>query len=519
MAVRCSILFAVRESGMNATFGHTLKIKRLGINTYHEAIIYMRPDCHICLSEGFEVQTRIQVSLGKSSVIATLNIIESELILPGEAGLSNYAWKSLHAKEGDEIHLSHPKPLESLSFIHSKIYGNTLTFEQMRVIVNDILSGQLSDIQISSFLTACAGGRLNNTEIKRLTKAMVYSGEQLTWSSNLVVDKHCVGGLPGNRTTLIVVPILAAFGLMIPKTSSRAITSPAGTADTMEVLAPVSLNPSEMRQVVEKELGCIVWGGSVALSPADDVLIRVEKALDLDSEGQLIASILSKKIAAGSTHVVIDIPIGPTAKIRSLKIATDLKRSLEEVGKQLGMVVQTVFTDGSQPVGRGIGPALEARDVLAVLQGALDAPTDLRDRALTLAGIALEFSSSVKPGTGRDIAAELLDTGKAWGKFQAICEAQGGMRRPAFAQFTHTVEAQESGTIVAIDNRLLAKLGKLAGAPRAKAAGVDFYVPLGTAIEKGQPLFTIHAESAGELNYARHFLSGKNEIISIGELN
>jgi thymidine phosphorylase len=503
---------------MTTDSNHSLRLRCLGINAYHEAIIYMRADCHVCHSEGFEIQARIQVTLGQHSVIATINIVESELLLAGEAGLSTYAWDCLQAKEGDEVHLSHPKPLESLSFIHSKIYGHEFSFEQFQVIVRDVLSGRLSDIQIALFLAAGSVERLNNTEVQGLTKAMIQSGEQLTWSSNLVVDKHCVGGLPGNRTTLILVPIVAAFGLMIPKTSSRAITSPAGTADTMEVLAPVSLHPKKMREVVEKENGCIVWGGSVDLSPADDVLIRVEKALDLDSEGQLVASILSKKIAAGSTHVVIDVPIGPTSKIRSIKMASQLKRSLEAVGQQLGIVVHTLFTDGSQPVGRGIGPALEARDVLAVLQGSPDAPTDLRERALTLAGIALEFSTSVKAGTGFGIAQELLDSGQAWKKFQAICDAQGGMRAPTVARYTHTVVSPKTGRINAVDNRMLAKVGKLAGAPYAKAAGVDFHAPIGTAIEKGQPLFTIHAESTGELNYARHLIDGKTDVISIGEI-
>lgn len=495
----------------------SLRLKHLGIDTYHEAIIYMRWDCHVCRSEGFEVQTRIQVTLGQRSIIATLNIIESDLLNPGEASLSAYAWDSLNAKEDDEIHLSHPKPLESLSFVHAKIYGNELSFEQMKMIVSDVLSGRLSDIQIASFLTACAAGRLNNTEIMQLTKAMIQSGDQLTWNSDLVIDKHCVGGLPGNRTTLIVVPIIAAFGLMIPKTSSRAITSPAGTADTMETLAQVTLNPKEMRKVVEKENGCIVWGGSLALSPADDVLIRVERALDLDSEGQLVASILSKKIATGSTHAVIDIPIGVTSKVRTIKVASELKRSLEEVGKQLGIVIHTLFTDGSQPVGCGIGPALEARDVLAVLQGAPNAPKDLRERALTLAGAALEFSKTVKKGSGKSIAQEILDTGQAWKKFQAICEAQGGMRKLTVAKYTHTIVSQTVGSVYAINNRLLAKVAKLAGAPRAKSAGLDLHVSLNTKIEKDQPLFTIHSESSGELDYALSFLLGKKEIISIGE--
>lgn len=496
---------------------HALRLKYLGIKTYHEAIIYMREDCHVCHSEGFEVQTRIQVTLGKRSILATLNVVTSELLQPGEASLSNYAWDSLNAQEGDEILLFHPKPLESLSYVHTKIYGNELSFEQLKVIVDDVLSGRLSDVQISAFLAASTAGRLTSMEIMKLTKAMIESGDRLSWSSSLVVDKHCVGGLPGNRTTLIVVPIVAAFGLMIPKTSSRAITSPAGTADTMETLAPVNLNPKAMRNVVEKENGCIVWGGAISLSPADDVLIRVERALDLDSEGQLVASILSKKIATGATHAIIDIPVGPTAKVRNQSMALLLKQLLEEVGKQLGLVVHTLFTDGSQPVGNGIGPSLEARDVLAVLQRLPDAPNDLRERALTLAGAALEFSPQVQPGSGKAIAKQLLDSGQAFKKFQAICEAQGGVRELKVARFAHPIVAQKAGKVSTIDNRMLAKIAKLAGAPKSKSAGIDLHIHVGTLVEKGEPLFTIHSESSGELTYACDFLRDKRDVISLGE--
>ncbi|HHS8254907.1 TPA: thymidine phosphorylase family protein [Legionella anisa] len=496
---------------------HRLRLKYLGIKTYHEAIIYMREDCHVCHSEGFEVQTRIQVTLGQRSIIATLNVVTSELLKPGEASLSNFAWDFLNAKEGDDIQLSHPKPLESLSVVHSKIYDKELSLEQFKLIVDDVLSGRLSDVQTAAFLAASAAGRLTSTEIMKLTKAMMDSGERLSWPSPLVVDKHCVGGLPGNRTTLIVVPIVAAFGLTIPKTSSRAITSPAGTADTMEALAPVHLSPKAMRHVVEKENGCIVWGGAVSLSPADDVLIRVERALDLDSEGQMVASILSKKIASGATHAVIDIPVGPTAKVRNQAMALLLKQSLEEVAKQLGLVVQVLCTDGSQPVGHGIGPSLEARDVLAVLQGLPHAPHDLRDRALTIAGAALEFSSKVSPGSGKDVAEQLLVSGQVFKKFQSICEAQGGMRELKRAPFTYPVVAQKTGNVAMIDNRKLAQVAKLAGAPHSKSAGVDLHVHVNTQVEQGEPLFTIHSESSGELNYACDFLRDKPEVIILGE--
>jgi thymidine phosphorylase len=220
--------------------------------------------------------------------------------------LSESAWAALGAQEGAQIHVGHPDPLESVSALRAKVYGQRLGDAAWREIVADIVNGHYSNLHLAALVTACAGDRMDADETLSLTRAMVESGERLTWQSPVVVDKHCVGGLPGNRTTLIVVPIVAAAGLIIPKTSSRAITSPAGTADTMEVMAPVGLDVKQMRRVVESEGGCIVWGGNVRLSPADDLLIRVERPLDFDSEGHLVASVLSKKIAAGSTHVMID---------------------------------------------------------------------------------------------------------------------------------------------------------------------------------------------------------------------
>ncbi|MHB1949663.1 MAG: thymidine phosphorylase family protein [Gammaproteobacteria bacterium] len=493
----------------------TLTLKYLGINTYKEPIIYMREDCHICKSEGFEAQARVRVTLNDRSIIATLNTVETNLLRHNEASLSHYAWDLLSAKENDEISISHPKPLDSLSYIRSKIYGNELKEDETRRIIEDTLSGQLSDINIAMFIAASAGNKLSRKEVFDLTKAMVETGQRLTWPSQCVVDKHCVGGLPGNRTSPIVVAIVAAFGLMIPKTSSRAITSPSGTADTMEVFAPVNLDIATMTKVVEQENGCIVWGGSVALSPADDLLIRIERTADLDSEGQMVASILSKKIAAGSTHIVIDMPIGTTAKVRSIQNAEILKNYLESIAKDFAIETRVIFTDGSQPVGRGIGPALEARDIIAVLTRDKNAPEDLRERSLILAGQILEFSPQVIAGEGLKIATGILDSGKAFLKFEAICKAQGGMRDIPSAPFVHTIESTKSGTIINIDNRHIARVAKLAGAPNSKTAGVELLTPLHTVISQSQPLFKIYAETKGELNYALDFLKQGHEIFQI----
>ncbi|HET6370069.1 MAG TPA: thymidine phosphorylase family protein, partial [Nitrospiria bacterium] len=415
---------------MSSETHNTLRLRRLGIDTYQEPVIYMHRNCPVCRSEGLEAQSRVLIRHGDHSIIATLNIVNTGILKPDEAGLSEAAWRLLKGREGDRVFLSHPSPLESLGHVRAKIYGKRLDEEAMNVIVEDIASGRYSDVHLSSFITACAGDHLDLDEMVGLTRAMIRVGERIRWELSPVMDKHSVGGVPGNRTTLLVVPIVAEFGLTMPKTSSRAITSPAGTADTMETLAPVNLDIAAMRRVVEREGGCIVWGGAVRLSPADDIMIRVERPLDLDSDAQVVASILSKKAAAGSTHVVIDLPVGPTAKVRGATEAELLSRRLEEVGRAVGLNVRPVITDGSQPVGRGIGPALEARDVLAVLRGEPHAPKSLRERAMFLAGEVLQLSSRVERGMGLKTAREILDDGRAWRKFQAICEAQGGMREP-----------------------------------------------------------------------------------------
>lgn len=494
---------------------HTLRLKRLGISTYKEAVVYIHSDSYICKAEGFESQSRIKIECSNKTVIATLNIITSKLLKMEEASLSEYAWEFLGAKEGDHIYLSHPPALLSRGYVRTKIYGHELSAEAFHEIIQNIAAGYLSDIEIAAFICACAGNRINRREITDLTKAMLSVGSKMTWNRSPIVDKHCIGGVPGNRTTLIIVPIVAAFGLTIPKTSSRAITSSAGTADTMETLTPVNLTFAQMHKVVEQENGCVVWGNSAALSPADDMLIRVERVLNLDSHGQIVASVLSKKIAAGSTHVIIDIPTGPSSKIRNDEEKMIIKDYMEYVGPQVGIAVKTVFTDGSKPVGHGIGPALEAYDVLEVLQNQKSAPQDLKARALMLAGKILEFSEKVQEGEGELIARNILENGTAWQKFQNICEAQGGMRVPPKSLYQHVHETKQAGRIKAIDNRKIAKLAKLAGAPNAKAAGLYLEATVGDKIEKGQPLLTVHADSPGELDYALSFLKDDGTIIEI----
>jgi len=492
-----------------------LKACRLGIDTHHEPNIYLRSDSHVCKSEGFEALSRVRVNTEHKQIVATLNMVTSDIVPEGHIGFSGAAWEMLEMRFEDQVWLSHPKPVQSLSYIRAKVYNQRLDQAQMQAIINDIVDGLYAEVHLAAFITACGDDKLDDDEITYLTRAMINAGSCIDWKLPLVVDKHCVGGLPGNRTTPIVVSILAAAGLTIPKTSSRAITSPAGTADTMETLTSVSLSLDEMRRVVEQEGGCLAWGGSVRLSPADDLLIQVERALDIDSEGQLIASVLSKKAAAGATHVLIDIPVGPTAKVRSQAAAERLASSFSVVAKNLGLTLKIVLTDGTQPVGRGVGPALEAQDILAVLQNHPDAPLDLRERAAFLAGSMLELAGAAEPGSGESQAQQLIETGAAWEKFKAIAIAQGGLKTPPVAPYRYEFPASHSGSVHAIDNRLLAKVAKLAGAPADPAAGLEIHVKLNQRVEANQALLTIHAENSGELNYAVEFLLEHPDLIQI----
>lgn len=494
---------------------HELSARRPGIDTGPEFMVLMHRNCPVCRSEGFTAHKRVLLRHTDRHIIATLVQTIDNVIHPDEAGLSESAWAALGIEDGDKVRVEHPEPIQSLGHLRARIYGHRFTDEALHAVIRDIVEGNYSDIHISAFIAACATPALDRSEEIGLTRAMVNAGDRLSWSANIVADKHSVGGLPGNRTTPIVVPIIAALGLTMPKTSSRAITSPAGTADTMETLAPVDLGVAAIHRVVEHEGGCIAWGGAVRLSPADDILIRVERALDIDTEGQLIASVLSKKVAAGSTHLIIDMPVGPTAKVRTREAAAQLGAGLIATADAFNVRVKVLQGDGSQPIGRGIGPALEARDILAVLRCEPAAPQDLRQRAIALAGALLEMAGAAVQGGGEVMAEQCLESGNALKKFERICEAQGGMRTPPMAAHRVPIPARGNGQLAVIDNRRIATLAKLAGAPEAKAAGVEMHARVGDRIARGDALCTLHAETPGELAYALAYASANPGIFEV----
>jgi thymidine phosphorylase len=481
-----------------------LRIRRIHLHTQREPVVVMRTDCPVCRSEGLAPRSQLLLRADGRELIAILFQTADHLLGKDEIGLSEAAFELLGAAEGEWVTISHPPPLHSMGAVRSRIYGTPLDRSAVDEIVSDVVAGRYSDVQLAAFLTAGSALPLTDDEPVALTGAMARAGEQLRWDRE-VIDKHCVGGLPGNRTSPIVVAIAAAAGLTIPKTSSRAITSPAGTADAMETVTRVDLDLAAIRRVVDAEGGCLAWGGALRLSPADDIFIGVERQLDIDPEGQLIASVLSKKIAAGAQRVVLDIPVGPTAKVRSAAAGQKLAMRMREVASHFGLETVCIISDGTQPVGRAVGPALEMSDVLSVLRLESDAPPDLRGRTLDVAAAVLELGRAAAPDRGMERARQLLEDGSAYDKFERICRAQGGFREPPKAVLERTISAAASGRVQEIDNRRIARIAKFAGAPDDPAAGLRLHVRLGDRVERGQPLLTLHADRESEIAYAMDY--------------
>ena len=480
-----------------------LRIRRVSLDTGRENVVVISRHSSALRPDVFRGFSRVELRSGSKALLATLLITdEDSLVGRDELGLSEPAFRRFGEPAGNLITVSPAASPESLDAVRGKIQGRTLNPDEINAIIDDLTHYRYSDMEIAAFLIGSASF-MTSDELVALVEAMARAGTQLKWPNSIVVDKHCIGGIPGNRTSMIVVPIVAAHGLTIPKTSSRAITSPAGTADTMEVLARVDVGVEEMKEVVAACRGCLIWGGHVNLSPADDILISVERPLSLDTREQMVASIMSKKLAAGSTHLLIDLPVGPTAKLANAADAMRLRKLFEFVGDHFGIAVEVITTDGRQPVGNGIGPVLEAADVMAVLTNDPRAPADLREKSLRLAAHLLEYDPQLRGGSGYARARELLDSGAAMNKMQAIIDAQGRSScRADIGKLTSDIVASEDGEVSDINCLQLNRLARTAGAPIDKGAGIKLFRKIGDRIEKGQPLYRIYAFDHSELDLA-----------------
>jgi AMP phosphorylase len=482
------------------------KVKLLGIRAGGKQIVVM--DDEYASSLGIHSSDRVEITYKEQNIIAIANVATS---FPKKTlGIYEEVQDKLKVQEGEIVTVRPAERPESLGYIRDKLMGRRLRTPEIKMIIMDVVERHLSDIELASFVTSLYIRGTSMHEAEALTKAMVETGQTVDFGKSPILDKHSIGGVPGDKTTLLVVPIVSAAGFTIPKTSSRAITSPAGTADRVEVLCPVDLTCEELRSVVEKTNACLTWGGALDLAPADDLLIQVEYPLSIDP--LLLPSIMSKKKAIGADCVVIDIPTGRGAKIKTIGEAKALAQDFIELGKRLDMHVQCAVTFGEQPIGYAIGPALEAREALLALMG--EGPIDLVNKAVSLAGLLFEMMG-VNNGTQK--ARELIKSGKAEKKLREIVEAQGGdpTVKPDDIEVgneTAEIHSEEKGRIQWINNRAMARIAREAGAPKTKGAGVLLKKKLGDQVTKGDILYTVYSGSTQKLDSAVQLAENLNPI-------
>lgn len=407
--------------------------------------------------------------------------------------------------------MSHPiRAQVAIDAIKKKLTGKALSYNEIFAIMDEIANQRLGPILTTYFAAAGFTEGFNDEELYHLTRAMVATGPKLNFTG-IVADKHSTGGVAGTRTTMILVPIVATAGFQIPKTSSRAITSPAGTADTMEVVAPVTFSPKQIERLVSKTGGCIVWGGHLGLAPADDVIIQVEAPLAFESFDKIIVSIMAKKVASGATHLVLDIPVGPKMKITHFKDAEVIVKKFSFLAKKFHIKVVTDISEIRQNAGRGIGPVLEARDVFQVLEQHKERPLALEAKALRLAGKLLSLCFADTPDkknlNGEEVAKEILTSGKALDKMREIIRTQGGNREIESShlvpgRYSYEACAIHKGRIQSIDNRQITVICRILGCPTDKKAGMYLNRKLEETVDKGDILCTLYSSDKWRLKEA-----------------
>jgi len=462
-----------------------------------------------------KVNDRVIIAYRGGITIATLDI-SSELIGKNHILLSTEIIDFLKLKNNNLIKVEIAKKPRSTQIINKKLRCESLTKKEIYEIINSIVKNELTEIEIAFFISSIYKCGMTLNETVAFINAMFKTGEKLKLNHKYVVDKHSIGGIAGNRTTPIVVAICATQNLIFPKTSSRAITSAAGTADTIETLCNVNFSIPEIKKILKKTKACLVWGGSLGFAPADDKLIRVERLINLDPEPILLSSIMAKKLSVSSKYILIDIPYGKFAKVTK-KQGLNLKKKFKKIGKKFNLKIKIVLTKGNEPIGNGVGPVLEMRDVLSVLKN--NGPDDLTEKSLFLAGELLELCGKAKKNQGKKIAEEILKSGEAYNKFIEIIKIQKGdikkiNKTLSLAKYSKTIKVSRNTKIKSINNKKINLLARVAGCPGDKKAGVYLHKHVGDILKKSQPLITIYAQSKNRLNDAVAFYK-ENKIISL----
>ena len=482
-----------------------LLLKHLPIHSFNENVSYVNKECTAYKVDDIRTITRVEIHGGAVPVGAFLHVVEdNKLVKPGELALNTEAFRALGLPEGARVSLVLTEKPQSLSIVRKKIRGGVLGLNEYQSIINDIKMRQYADIDVAAFLTACHSF-FTPAEAVALIKAIA-SERNLFWDEeDIVTDSYTLGNVPGSNTDVVVTAIVAAYGLPIPKTVAFE-NGNGGVSGIMHMFADIDKKTVELQKLIKENRGAVVNDNILSAWRSLSVLRSVSRYLDLDDEFFAVVEMLAEKISAGVTHLVVDIPVGPNSLIKSARRAVYMRKFLESTGDLLNVRIDVVVTDGREPIGAGVGALLEARDTMQILHNKENAPKDLREKALFLAGRILEFDPKLRGGQGYNAAKEILASGRALDAFEKIVNAQGKTVSVAdVGMLSRDVLAQSSGTISAIDNKIIQKIGMFAGMAQYAGAGLYLMKKNGDKVAKGDVLYRIYACDAGAFALANSF--------------
>lgn len=490
--------------------------RKLDINSGDELIGIIHEADADQYGVGLNTGDRVEISWNglQEPLIITIDTTET-LVREGEIGLYEDIWQDHSLDNKEVVTIKLLDQTDSLPIIRKKLLGEELNYDDLSTVMTDIANGKLNDILTAYFISSGYSPGFNQNEILLMTKALAMTGEILKFG-DLVADKHSIGGVGGKGVTPLVVPIVAANNVVVPNTSTRAITSASATTDMLEVIMPMSFNKRQLEEMIDKSGAFMIWGGSLNLAPADDKIIKIQKFLSIESIDKFVSSIVAKKIAQGVNHVVFDVPIGDGAKIKTEEEFQQVDQMFKLLGREFGIKVVIHKRNVKGIDGFSIGPALECKEFLKIYEQTEDRSIQLENESLIMAGELLELVGKAQPGQGFELAKKTLLEGKAEAKLREIIKNQGGDPEVTSQSLevggnVYEYKAKRSGRIDSINNKKIFEVAKALGNPRIKEAGAYFHVSPGDEVKSGDLLVTLYANSNIRLELGKKIIE-KDEV-------
>ncbi len=458
------------------------------------------------MAYGITIHSKVEIiKLNGEKVVADVSF--SDRVTPGTIAISKELAKKYNFKQLEMVGvaLTESKSITAEA-IRKKIRGEKITYEELYSIIKDISENKLDDIMMTYYVASSFSHPTTDEETYLTAKAMAECWVTFKYPKwEIIADKHCIGWVPGNETTMALIPLIASLGIKIPKNFSKSITSPAATGECVNVLMDINFNKEGIEELVKKVNCCLVWGGWLDLAPADDKLIKVQYPLSMQSKAKVVSSIMAKKYAMGVTHSLIDIPVWPTAKVTSLKEARDWQRRFERVGKKLWMKMSVQITKANEVIGNGVWAVLQVREVLRILQQHPLRAKDLEKKIIFLGGRLIENIWLAKTKRSAEaLARKQLESWAAWKKMQEIIEAQWGnpdvdSEKLNLGTHTYDVIAKKSGKLKFMDLHDVNAICRKLGCPVIDEAGMYLHKKLGDSIKKWEIIATLYANDETSL--------------------